>query len=308
MYTDLEIVNALKKVNVWDTINIPEEEGEEDDEQTALKDDPNYQKMMEDPKMKKMLTDERKKVASIQSIEDKVQESNLSPRNDFQFQGLEAKIVNEKETTGGAFTDQLKELKLFNNKEDDNKKGGAFEQLDYEPETLQDVKGKYQLGGTLDEIPDASKKQESQPMAMKADEMEKSQTTKKLNMVIDNGGVNLSIGQKQLIYFAKAVMRKPMILLMDEATAAIDEKNDMHLQKIVKEEFAQATVITIAHRQNTIITYDKLLVLKEGEIEEYGTPYDLLRKKGGLFKSMVEENGQAYYDDLTKKCGEPTKK
>jgi ABC-type multidrug transport system fused ATPase/permease subunit len=82
----------------------------------------------------------------------------------------------------------------------------------------------------------------------------------KLNIMIEDGGTNLSVGQRQLICIARAFISKPKILLMDEATANIDEKTDQAVQALIKSEFSDTTVITIAHRLNTIIQYDKILV------------------------------------------------
>jgi ABC-type multidrug transport system fused ATPase/permease subunit len=82
----------------------------------------------------------------------------------------------------------------------------------------------------------------------------------KLNIMIEDGGTNLSVGQRQLICIARAFISKPKILLMDEATANIDEKTDQAVQALIKSEFSDTTVITITHRLNTIIQYDKILV------------------------------------------------
>lgn len=85
---------------------------------------------------------------------------------------------------------------------------------------------------------------------------------------------------------------------MDEATANIDEKTDQAVQGLIKSEFADTTVITIAHRLNTIIQYDKILVLNQGEKEEFGAPRELLEKEGGYFRAMVEENGENFVQDM----------
>jgi ABC-type multidrug transport system fused ATPase/permease subunit len=75
------------------------------------------------------------------------------------------------------------------------------------------------------------------------------------------------------------MLRKSKILLMDEATASIDEKTDHIIQNMIKMEFKQCTVITVAHRLNTIINYDRILVLKDGQVAEIDTPINLLNNK-----------------------------
>ena len=80
---------------------------------------------------------------------------------------------------------------------------------------------------------------------------------------------------------------------MDEATASIDERTDHLLQKMIKTEFKDTTVITIAHRLNTIIQYDKILVLDAGRIAEFDSPINLMNK-GGIFSSLIKENGEDF--------------
>lgn len=116
--------------------------------------------------------------------------------------------------------------------------------------------------------------------------------------MIEDGGTNLSVGQRQLICIARAFISKPKILLMDEATANIDEKTDQAVQGLIKSEFSETTVITIAHRLNTIIQYDKILVLNQGKLIEFGTPRDLLEKDSGYFKAMVGENGENFIQQM----------
>jgi len=120
----------------------------------------------------------------------------------------------------------------------------------------------------------------------------------KLNIMIEDGGTNLSVGQRQLICIARAFISKPKLLLMDEATANIDEKTDQAVQGLIKTEFSETTVITIAHRLNTIIQYDKILVLNQGKLEEFGSPRDLLEKEFGYFKAMVSENGENFLQQM----------
>jgi len=114
---------------------------------------------------------------------------------------------------------------------------------------------------------------------------------------IDIGGSNLSIGQRQLICIGRAIIGSPKILLMDEATANIDQKTDSIIQKVIKEDLRSTTVITIAHRLITIIQYDKLVVLENGLKIEEGSPSELI-KSGGLFCSLVSEAGEDAYKKM----------
>lgn len=110
-------------------------------------------------------------------------------------------------------------------------------------------------------------------------------------MEITDGGSNLSLGQKQLICMARALIRKSPVILMDEATASIDEMTDFYIQGMIKKEFKDVTVITIAHRLNTIINYDRIMVLDDGNIVEFDSPKNLLNKKNGAFYELVIRNG-----------------
>lgn len=110
----------------------------------------------------------------------------------------------------------------------------------------------------------------------------------KLEETVVEGGDNFSQGQRQLICIARSLLRKPKILVMDEATASIDNQTDGIIQTMIRENFKDATVLTIAHRLNTIMDSDKILVLDDGNIAEYDSPKVLLTKSGGVFKAMVE--------------------
>mmetsp|Transcript_24704 Transcript_24704/g.28768 ORF Transcript_24704/g.28768 Transcript_24704/m.28768 type:complete len:1543 (+) Transcript_24704:13-4641(+) len=116
---------------------------------------------------------------------------------------------------------------------------------------------------------------------------------RKLNMKVDDGGSNFSLGQRQLLCMARALIRDSKVLLMDEATASIDEKTDRLLQKMIKTEFTNTTVITIAHRLNTIIQYDKILVLDNGNISEFDSPINLLNGNG-IFANLIKSNGPEF--------------
>jgi ABC-type multidrug transport system fused ATPase/permease subunit len=107
-----------------------------------------------------------------------------------------------------------------------------------------------------------------------------------LDLEIAPSGENLSVGQKQLVCLARALLRNTKILVMDEATANIDYKTDEIIQKVIAEKFNHCTILTIAHRINTIRNYDKIIAMKEGLVEEFGPPKEL-EEKGGLFASLL---------------------
>ena len=112
---------------------------------------------------------------------------------------------------------------------------------------------------------------------------------KSLDYKIEENGNNISVGEKQLICIARALLKKTKILLMDEATANIDYRTEAALKKNIHEDMEESTVMTIAHRIKTIINYDKILVLKDGKIEEFDTPEKLIEKKG-LFYQLYKES------------------
>ena len=110
-----------------------------------------------------------------------------------------------------------------------------------------------------------------------------------LNQQIEEKGQNLSSGEKQLICICRAILRNSKVVLMDEATANIDIKTEEAIQKLIHEKFADATVITIAHRLNTIIHSDKVLVLDKGRVAEFDTPKALMEDSSSIFSSFVQK-------------------
>jgi ABC-type branched-subunit amino acid transport system ATPase component len=111
-----------------------------------------------------------------------------------------------------------------------------------------------------------------------------------LNSPVSESGSNLSQGQRQLLCLARALLKAPKVLLMDEATASIDYATDAKIQETIR--LIKNTTITIAHRLQTIIDYDKVLVLDQGKVVEYGDPFDLVSKDGGSFRAMCETSGE----------------
>ncbi|XP_067890479.1 multidrug resistance-associated protein 4 isoform X2 [Heterodontus francisci] len=122
----------------------------------------------------------------------------------------------------------------------------------------------------------------------------------KMMTELAEAGSNFSVGQRQLVCLARAVLRKSKILIIDEATANVDPRTDELIQKTIRQTFEQCTVLTVAHRLNTIIDSDRILVLDAGRVAEYAEPYVLLENKNGLFYKMVQNLGKAEATALTK--------
>lgn len=139
----------------------------------------------------------------------------------------------------------------------------------------------------------------------------------KLEELVAEGGDNFSAGQRQLICIGRALLRKPKILVLDEATASIDNETDDLIQRVVRVIFKSSTVLTIAHRLNTIVDSDRcvansistvnyfshwllliliifrIMVLDAGRLGEMGNPDDLMEKPDGFFKSLWERHQQS---------------
>jgi len=111
-----------------------------------------------------------------------------------------------------------------------------------------------------------------------------------LDEKVAEGGENFSQGQRQLLCIARSLLRKPKILVLDEATASIDNTTDNLIQEMIRTNFADATVLTIAHRLNTVLDSDRILVLNDGEVVEFDTPKKLLAQPNSAFKKMVDAN------------------
>lgn len=129
-----------------------------------------------------------------------------------------------------------------------------------------------------------------------------------LDMKVQEGGSNFSVGQRQLICLARAILRNNKILVLDEATANVDPETDTFVQETIRRKFKNCTVLTIAHRLNTIMDSDKVLVMDSGTMVEYDHPYVLLQKKAGYFYRLVEETGPAMADQLLKIAEEAYRK
>ncbi|KMT03936.1 hypothetical protein BVRB_8g187450 [Beta vulgaris subsp. vulgaris] len=114
-----------------------------------------------------------------------------------------------------------------------------------------------------------------------------------LDAEVSEAGENFSVGQRQLLSLSRALLRRSKILVLDEATAAVDVRTDALIQKTIREEFKTCTMLIIAHRLNTIIDCDRVLLLEAGKVLEYNTPEKLLLNEESAFSKMVQSTGAA---------------
>lgn len=112
-----------------------------------------------------------------------------------------------------------------------------------------------------------------------------------LEYLVAEGGENFSVGQRQLMCLGRAILRKTKVLVLDEATAACDVTTDGLIQRTIRSHFADCTVLTIAHRLNTIMDSTRICVLSDGVVVEFDTPEVLLAMDGGVFRSMAVAAG-----------------
>ena len=110
-----------------------------------------------------------------------------------------------------------------------------------------------------------------------------------LDHPISENGTNLSVGQRQLICLGRAILRRTKILVLDEATAAVDLDTDALIQQTIAREFAHCTVLTIAHRLNTVLDSNRVLVLDQGKVAEFDTPANLLANQKSVFYSLAKD-------------------
>lgn len=113
-----------------------------------------------------------------------------------------------------------------------------------------------------------------------------------LDMIIQPEGANLSHGQRQMICLARAVLNPRRIIILDEATSSVDRPTDAMIQRTLRHEFAESTIIVVAHRLATVVDFDRVLVLDDGVAAEFGSPAELVNKQG-IFWDMVNQSGDA---------------
>lgn len=124
-----------------------------------------------------------------------------------------------------------------------------------------------------------------------------------INSMVSEGGSNFSSGQKQLLCLARAILSKCKILILDEATASVDRRTDQLLQETLHSTFHDGTILAVAHRLDTVIENDMILVLGSGKVLEFGPPAELIRS-GGDFASMVNDTGDDMSRDLRQRAFE----
>ena len=110
-----------------------------------------------------------------------------------------------------------------------------------------------------------------------------------MDFVLDEGGANLSVGEKQLVCLGRAILKKTKVLLIDEATANVDLNTDAFIQKKIKEIFKDSTVLTIAHRLNTIVNCDRIVILDRGNLIECDSPRALIQVRASILKSTLSD-------------------
>ena len=108
-----------------------------------------------------------------------------------------------------------------------------------------------------------------------------------LDAVVVEHGENLSVGQRQLVCMARAVLRRSKVIAMDEATASVDLETDQYIQSMIRTQFTGCTIITIAHRLHTVMDSDRILVMDNGVAAEFDTPENLLQRTNGIFAHLV---------------------
>lgn len=112
-----------------------------------------------------------------------------------------------------------------------------------------------------------------------------------LECKMSDGGSNFSMGQRQLVCLARALLRNNKILILDEATANVDPETDKFIQTTIREKFGHCTVLTIAHRLHTVMDSDKVLVMDAGQVIEYDVPHLLMQKSDGMLRKLVDKTG-----------------
>lgn len=121
-----------------------------------------------------------------------------------------------------------------------------------------------------------------------------------LSSRMSEGGGNFSVGQRQLVCLARAIVRRNRLLVLDEATANVDPQTDALIQSTIRSKFAECTVLTIAHRLHTVMDSDKVLVMDAGRMVEFDHPHMLLQNADGILRGMVDQTGRGMAETLSR--------
>ncbi|KAL0565394.1 hypothetical protein V5O48_016631 [Marasmius crinis-equi] len=124
-----------------------------------------------------------------------------------------------------------------------------------------------------------------------------------LDSPVSEGGDNFSTGEKQLLCMARAILKRSKVLVMDEATASVDYSTDELISKTIRQEFADSTILTIAHRLRTVIDYDRIMLLDQGRIVEFDQPGKLLAQTTSRFYALCKATGKEEFAMLKKLAG-----
>jgi ABC-type multidrug transport system fused ATPase/permease subunit len=179
------------------------------------------------------------------------------------------------------------------------KRAGLEKILNREKTSAEDERGKRRKKVVYDDSDSQSQSSSSESEEEDDDDLKKEKRSGPLDMAIQEGGENLSSGEKQLLCICRAALRKGKIIVLDEATANIDLITEQKIQKFMAEEFKEQTMLVIAHRLQTIIESDKVMVLGDGKVMEFDTPDQLLENEKSHFTKLVKQ--------LTKKAAEREK-
>ena len=138
------------------------------------------------------------------------------------------------------------------------------------------------------QIPEEKLKEALHRVKLLAEEGDEKSGLFTLDSPISTGGSNMSQGQRQLLCLTRVLLKKPMIMILDEATSAVDNKTDLLIQETIRKEFT-GTLMVVAHRLRTIAGFDQVMVMSEGKVVEIGKPSELLKEKG-MFYNLVEDS------------------
>jgi ATP-binding cassette subfamily C (CFTR/MRP) protein 4 len=114
-----------------------------------------------------------------------------------------------------------------------------------------------------------------------------------LDGIVNEGGSNFSVGQRQLFCLARALLRNNTILILDEATANVDLETDGIIQSVIRQKFINCTTLTIAHRLDTVMDCDRIMILRKGELIEFSEPHMLLQDPSSYLSKLVNHTGPA---------------